>query len=326
MEYDSVTYYPLGAASYYFKEDLISFIANRCSRSQIICHIGAQPNSNPHIGNVVTFATVFALASARKKKITRKIVVKFIFVETAPSAGRGITIDGVRFQKSLAETGVFDLHHSTFRTILESLSSLSNVLFEIETQDFWRKSPSFMPLLREITSQHSFYGACLSPETKRLGLRAPCSTCGLADKSGVKNCYCSDSIFFTYPLHGEFRINLCSSDQVERLEMNTPLRNLVRVLSCSKDQKALWILCTGADYAGFYQEQLCYRLVEHQSQLPMIFYAPLILDWSGSKLSKSLYIEEGAYAYLCKSGLEYMLDANVLLRTGCGIDALFAEV
>jgi hypothetical protein len=30
----------------------------------------------------------------------------------------------------------------------------------------------------------------------------------------------------------------------------------------------------------------------------MILYAPLIVDWSGAKLSKSLYVENNAYKYL----------------------------
>lgn len=34
------------------------------------------------------------------------------------------------------------------------------------------------------------------------------------------------------------------------------------------------------------------------SKLPMILYAPLVTDWSGAKLSKSLYVKEGAYKYL----------------------------
>lgn len=121
-------------------------------------------------------------------------------------------------------------------------------------------------------------------------------------------------------------MNLHSSDQTKHLEMNTPLRNLVRVLLCTEDQDTSWILCTGADYAGFYQEQLCYRLVEQKLGFPMIFYAPLILDWSGSKLSKSLYVKQGAYKYLCKAGLGYMLDVKQLLGAESGLEALFAEV
>lgn len=58
----------------------------------------------------------------------------------------------------------------------------------------------------------------------------------------------------------------------------------------------------------------------------MIFYAPLIQDWSGSKLSKSLYVKQGAYKYLREARLGYMLDLNALLDAESGLEALFAEV
>ena len=57
-----------------------------------------------------------------------------------------------------------------------------------------------------------------------------------------------------------------------------------------------------------------------------MFYAPLVLDWTGLKLSKSLYVEEGTYKYLSDAGLGYMLDTNLLLAAESGLEALFAEV
>ena len=34
------------------------------------------------------------------------------------------------------------------------------------------------------------------------------------------------------------------------------------------------------------------------NKLPAILYTPLVLDWSGAKLSKSLYVKQGAYSDL----------------------------
>ena len=325
-QHDGETYHPLGGASYYFKRDLIPFIDRHCIRPRITLHIGAQPNSDPHIGNIVTFATAFALASALKEKAAREVRIKFIFVETAPAA-KDIIVNGVRYQKSLASTGDFLFHQHAFAKVLERLSLLSGVLYDVDTQDFWRQNPQFGPVLRDIVGKHSFFGSRLSPETHKLAIRAPCPTCGLAEKHGLTNQYHDDGrIVFSCPTHGEHEVNLHSSDQAKRIEMNTPLRNLVRVLMCSQDQDTSWIFCTGADYAGFYQEQLLYRLVEQKPGLPMILYAPLIVDWSGSKLSKSLYVKEGAYNYLRAAKLEYMLEVNVLFNAEHGLEALFAEV
>ena len=327
VRHDGQTHHPLGSASYYFQKELISFIDYHCVRPRITLHIGAQPNSDPHIGNIVTFTTAFALASALKERTAREIRIKFLFVETAPTAGQDVLVHDVRYQKSLAKTGDFSSNQSAFTKVLERLSLLSGVPCDVETQDFWRQNPRFGPVLRNIISKRSVYGPRLSPETHKLAIRAPCPLCGLAEKHGLTNQYYDDSkIIFTCPTHGTFEINLHSSDQMKHLEMNTPLRNLVRVLLCTEDQDVSWIFCTGADYAGFYQEQLCYRLVEQKPESPMIFYAPLILDWSGSKLSKSLYVKQGAYKYMSEAGLGYMLDVKQLLDAESGLEALFVEV
>jgi hypothetical protein len=61
---------------------------------------------------------------------------------------------------------------------------------------------------------------------------------------------------------------------------------------------------TGADYAGMYQETFLYRPLAAWSaatghargRTPHILYAPLVVDWSGAKLSKSLYVRDGGYA------------------------------
>lgn len=58
----------------------------------------------------------------------------------------------------------------------------------------------------------------------------------------------------------------------------------------------------------------------------MIVYAPLVVDWSGSKLSKSLYVREGAYKYLLASEMAYMVDFALLMRLRSSIEAIYQEV
>lgn len=78
---------------------------------------------------------------------------------------------------------------------------------------------------------------------------------------------------------------------------------------------------TGSDYAGFYQEELLYKpaalLGFPVNELPSILYTPLVLDWSGAKLSKSLYVKEGAYSYLPSYLINYEY-----LKNSKGIEAL----
>ena len=98
------------------------------------------------------------------------------------------------------------------------------------------------------------------------------------------------------------------------LEYNTPLRNLIRAIIYGKinesnDYDYQIIRITGNDYARFYQEELLYKvgalLNYNITKFPIIVYCPLVTDWSGAKLSKSLYVKEGAYKDLPKYLINY---------------------
>ena len=91
----------------------------------------------------------------------------------------------------------------------------------------------------------------------------------------------------------------------------------------SSDEISDWVRVTGFDYAGYYQEQMLFRNI---TDSPIIIYAPLILDWSGVKISKSLYVREGGYEYLRLQGLEYCLSFKKFQEDGKNLDVLFKEV
>ena len=97
---------------------------------------------------------------------------------------------------------------------------------------------------------------------------------------------------------------------------------------------------TGADYAGLYQEQLFHRQLSLLRPLlsptaraaldtlgpPVLWYAPLLHDWSGAKLSKSLYVKLGADAYLARADVAAagLLEYRRMARNA--VHALFAVV
>ncbi|GIJ92098.1 hypothetical protein Asppvi_011073 [Aspergillus pseudoviridinutans] len=264
----------------------------------------------------------------RRRGFDRNVRVKFIFVDSAPTPGQEFLINDVKYQKSLKQTGGFQTNQKAFAKVLSRLSELSGVSYEFDTQSFWRSNPDFPNILQSLVERYRILGPHMSPETGKLAIRAPCphKDCGLADKHGINNQYHADGrITFVCPDHGEHHIDLTSPHELERIEFNTPLRNLIRILLCSVDTDTSWIMCTGSDYSGFYQEQLTWRLLEHPENAPVIFYTPLILDWSGAKLSKSLYIRENGYKYLIDAGRQYLLDADSFLEIEGGIEALFEE-
>ncbi|OJD11361.1 hypothetical protein AJ78_07853 [Emergomyces pasteurianus Ep9510] len=329
IPHDGEAHHPLGAGSYYFKEHLVRYLNDQCSRPVIAVHIGSQPNCSPHIGNITTFAVGFALAAALKKSFQREVRAKFVYVDSAPSPGQELYINGLIYQKRLKHTGDFKANQTSFVKVLDRLSSLSGIQYDIETQNIWLSNAAFPAVLQSIVAQHENLGPHLSPDIGKLAIRAPCphDGCGLADKHGVNNRYHEDGrITFMCPNHGKHHVDFTSSSDLKRIEFNTPLRNLIRILICSHDPDTSWIMCTESDYAGFYQEQFAWRLLEYPRYAPIIFYAPLILDWSGGKLSKSLYVREGAYEYLCDAGRRYLLDADTFMETEGALDALFEEV
>lgn len=193
-------------------------------------------------------------------------------------------------------------------------------------------------IVHELISNRQKLGPELSPETGKLALRVACPSCGIADKHGIWNHYDDSTgiITFQCPVHGAHLVDLHNPADVSRLEFNTPLRNLVRALVYGSDHSAVHLRVTGADYAGQYQEQLLLRQWPHFAgydgeasrvqRPPIHIYAPLTVDWAGSKLSKSLYVKENAYTYLCDQGLGYLLSLKQMKGLGKDPSVVWKEV
>ncbi|KAK4139814.1 uncharacterized protein C8A04DRAFT_15516 [Dichotomopilus funicola] len=114
-------------------------------------------------------------------------------------------------------------------------------------------------------------------------------------------------ITFHCPDHSPHTVDVSSSFVVPRSKANTPARNLLCSMTHLLDNSTHHVRITGAEYAGNYQEMFLYRPLaawqatcrlakdRAQGRTPHILYAPLIVDWSGAKLSKSLYVAPGGY-------------------------------
>lgn len=66
--------------------------------------------------------------------------------------------------------------------------------------------------------------------------------------------------------------------------------------------------------------------IDLERYFPYISYAPMIVDWSGAKLSKSLYVRENAYAYLQRAGLGFLLEYRKMVEGGKNVTILFRMV
>ncbi|KAI1816709.1 hypothetical protein GGS20DRAFT_173211 [Poronia punctata] len=296
----------------------------------IVIHAGLQPNNSPHIGTIVVFCFAFAFARAMRDRVqtlaaARKstpplVSVLITFVDTAPVSGQAVESGGIQYQKSHRDTpDALNLYMGDYKEVLQFLSTRSGIPVNIAFQSDLFSSPAMPSLIYYMISQRATLGPQLSPKHGTLALRSACPVpgCGLAEKHGRLNQYemtgaeGDAAITFHCPNHGPHTCRLSQPAEVSRLEANAPTRNLLRSMTHLLDTSAHHIRITGADYAGMYQETFLYRPLAAWSattglvagRTPHILYAPLIVDWSGAKLSKSLYVREGAYGFLKQLGL-----------------------
>jgi hypothetical protein len=329
IQHDNVAHHPLGAGSYIFRNKLIQHINLLCTKSRIILHIGAQPNSSPHMGTIINFTVAFFLASKVQQEHGRSVLISLDIVDTAPS--EQLTINGVQYQRSQRFTREMDKYMVDFSEILKSLKTRTGVEYRTRTQAEFLGDPHMPTALRQIIRDREVLGPSFSPKTGKLAIRAACPhlDCGLADKGGVGNVYSfsddESTIEFQCPEHGPYTLNLADPQHIQRLEFNTPLRNILRVKVFARDPDASWIHVPGADYAGYYQEQLLWRHIAPEEAL-LIFYTPLIVDWSGAKLSKSLYVRSGAYQYLKDMEMDYLVSYKAFKEQGKDLSVIFDEV
>jgi len=281
-----------------------------------------QPNSSPHLGTLSSIALAFSVAT-HLKNLNLKPYIMLDLWDNAK--GEQCTIDGVVYQRGLRDTGKLFDHLNDYHEVLRTVSNFfgGEVEYRIRMEAEFLSLPRIPDILRGIINDREALGVSLAPSSGSIALRAACphEGCGLVDKYGSHNNYDDpDKVLFRCPIHGQFAVVLAT--ECSRLQFNCQLFNLV-IGRFYEDFEHGYIQICGSDYAGFWQEQLLWR---HLRKPIIIVYTPLIVDWSGSKLSKSLYLRRDAYDYLCKDGLEYMLSYARFQEEQRDLGVLCAEV
>lgn len=233
-------------------------------------------------------------------------------------------IDGLPYQKGLRDTGRLGDILKEYYEVLGFFSTHFDVSYRVRMERDFLREAKIPDVVRSIIKNRSSLGLSLSPSTGDIALRSACPVlgCGLVDKYGKRNIYdeAGDLVHFMCPLHGTFSVSLAT--ECPRLQFNCQLFNLV-IGRFYEDAPFGYVQICGGDYAGFWQEQLLWR---HLSKHLLIVYTPLIMDWSGSKLSKSLYLKDDAYGYLKEAGMEYMLAYSEFKARGMRLEVVCDEV
>lgn len=309
-------YYPLAGMNYIIN-DMAEIIKNKIeNKKEIHLWLSAQVNSYPHIGTLTNFISAFALAKHFKKYYNKPVK---IFVELLESVtGEEKIINGNRYYKNLDKVTMEDgktikeKYLPYFMDILEKLKERDEVEYEILFFYDYQKQKLVKKSLIEVINNSKILGEILDPKKSEIRLRIPCPHCGLTEKhlvdTKINNVNDNEIIIESKcPIHGRY-ISEINMNKNVKFDMNVPLRYLVKILYLiEKDKKEniLSIIVDGGDWSGMwplrvYMEPL---LKLKKDGVPNIIYTPTILDWSGSKLSKRMYVGNQAYREYLKEGL-----------------------
>jgi len=309
-------YYPLAGMNYII-DDLGQIIENKVGGTkEIVLWLSAQVNCYPHIGTLTNFTSAFALAKHFNEYFGLPVKVVVELLESV--TGEEQCIKGHKYYKNLERTitedglTVRDKYLPFFVDILNRLKEKDNIDYEIRFFYDYQKDYLVKKSLIKVIENYNILKDTLDPKSGEIRLRFPCPKCGLTEKhlwktqiTGLTDDAINMSSYC--PIHGEYSIRI-AKDSSDKFDMNVPLRYLVKILyllELNETNNMLNVIVDGGDWSGMwplrvYMEPL---LKLGYTDVPSIIYTPTILDWSGSKLSKRMYVGNQAYREYYKEGL-----------------------
>ncbi len=308
-------YYPLAGMNY-IVDDLSDIIKNKMNgKKEIVLWLSAQVNCYPHVGTLTNFISAFALAKHFKEYFNVPVKIKVELLESV--TGEEFLINGIKYYKNLNTAKdkngltIKEKYFPYFKELLDRLSKKDEIDYEVLFFYDYQKNPLVKEALYDVIKNEKLLRYTLDPKNGEIRLRVPCPSCGLTEKhlanTQIKTLDNKINITSFCPIHGEFNI-VIDKNSNDNFDMNVPLRYLVKVLYLLKQNKidnSLNIIVDGGDWSGMwplrvYMEPLLKLGIQ---DVPSIIYTPTILDWSGSKLSKRMYVGNEAYREYLKEGL-----------------------
>ncbi|KAL3466432.1 hypothetical protein BJX64DRAFT_250884 [Aspergillus heterothallicus] len=323
IAYDMTSHHALGGGSYVFESNYAEYLRSLLPHPEACTEINIiiQPNASPHVGTLASLGLAFVLARHMRNLGAEAVVVCDLWDR---AKGEQIVINDISYQRSLRDTGKLLEYIPEYEEILAALSQRYEIEYRIRFEEEFLQSPGMSDIIQQIIEDRERIAKCLAPSKRELAIRAACPQCGLVDKYGVNNIYTtagsSTTVSFNCPDHGRFLYEV--KTQAHKFQFNCQLFNLVIGLYHERASHNYIEIC-GSDYAGFWQEQLLWRFLKDPI---LIVYTPLISDWSGSKISKTQYLQRAAYDYLKTAGQEYLLSYRVSKAEGKDLALLWREI
>ncbi len=122
------------------------------------------------------------------------------------------------------------------------------------------------------------------------------------------------------PEHGPHVVMLSEYNN-EFIDVNTQLRDLLKGYVINNDKKDLIIMMDGSDWGNTWSNRIhCEGLIAlGERSLPIRIFTPMILDWSGAKFSKSLYMMLDDYKYINQAFNDYRIFKSEYSYSGLNI-------
>lgn len=305
--------------------DLLRGAARDAQRLRVTT--AAQLNGTPHIGTVVTVLSVFALTAHAADRLDLPTTIVFDALENAPA--EQITIDGAVYTRTvgdLIDTGHLDRDDrvSGFQRLLDWASARADVRYEFRPYSVYQALPPVRECLHTIASRLDEFRPIVAPSDGIVRIRPCCPQCRLMEKSGRNlRITAGDGVVHLdsrCPHHGPYRETIDVHGSGGWCDANTPVRSIQKAFLLSAERR-LYQACSvsidGADWGGgWYAHVLAPALATlgvPVADWPVSVFTPLVLDRTGGKLSKSLYVRYGSdYADLPEAflNLDLLLDEH----------------
>jgi hypothetical protein len=301
-----IVYPPVGIA--HIIDQIPDLIADRmaaASRIRVACAM--QPKAAPHFGTGIVILSAFALARLFQDTSGKPATVLLDMLDNAPA--RTTVIDGVEYSLCLSHAAdgtrsTAEVNTEPVRQLAGWASQQARIGFQVRRYGEIQAQPGFRRGLAAILSRPEAFEPLFSPSGHRLRVRPVCPSCGLVDKAARTVRVQRDgglALVFRCGYHGSQAV--CLDDPAAVIDANTPIRTVLRSLCFSRDrdsQGTETIVLNGGDWAGAWMQRVYFDGL-HQlgccgTSVPFNIFTPQILDDSGAKLSKTIYLTKGAYA------------------------------
>ncbi|MEQ1684270.1 MAG: hypothetical protein ABL916_11520 [Burkholderiaceae bacterium] len=294
-------------------------MARAIGKKRIEINSSAQPNSNPHLGTVTTLFCVFALAQRLQSETGLATHVVFDYLENARASLE--VIGGKAYQHSLSSARTSDGQplYSEFLPEFERLLSFaaerSGISFRMRSYDEFQQDAVVRKLLLRCMTLGETLRPLLAPNERHLHIRFPCPACGLIEKAcdtltvedGDPDCMVLRMIC---PHHGPHSRELSVGGR-HYFDTGTSVRDVVKVAALgiqAEKEGALSVMLDGSDWGGAWAWNISALGATHlgskYAELPVRYFSPAILDATGSKFSKSVFVASNTYDYLPRELLD----------------------